>query len=404
MRIHAVDVAVIGGGIVGCTAALDLARGGATVTLFEAADVGAGASGRNSGVVQHPFDDVLTPLHRATLERYRQLTEEVPEAFALQEHPAGLLLLAPDGERSLLEAERAAIEAVAPESEPTMLASAEVVALEPSLAPDLAALRLETGYPVPPAAAVAAFAGLAAQAGAHIETGDEVTLEGDGDTVAGVRRADGRKQIAGAVLVAAGPWSPDLIDQRGRWRPIVRTWGVTVTTRLASPPGHVLEQAGVIAINRADAARPENEGASADQRPPGPADDSGGGSQAEPEGHFPSTFSLVTARGITVVGSTFLTEEPDPGSVGPILLHRADRFVPGLHAAGIDELRACARPQSLDGRPLVGLVAGYRNLYIAAGHGPWGISTGPATAGLVADLVLGRPTAIPPELDPARFP
>ena len=39
--------------------------------------------------------------------------------------------------------------------------------------------------------------------------------------------------------------------------------------------------------------------------------------------------------------------------------------------------RVCARPQSLDGRPLVGRVPGIDGLWVAAGHGPWGISTGP---------------------------
>jgi D-amino-acid dehydrogenase len=89
--------------------------------------------------------------------------------------------------------------------------------------------------------------------------------------------------------------------------------------------------------------------------------------------------------------------------VGPLLLHRADRFVPGLHGSGIDDLRACARPQSIDGRPLVGRVPGVENLYLCAGHGPWGISTGPETARLVAEVMLGRSPAIPAELDPARF-
>jgi glycine/D-amino acid oxidase-like deaminating enzyme len=40
---------------------------------------------------------------------------------------------------------------------------------------------------------------------------------------------------------------------------------------------------------------------------------------------------------------------------------------------------------------------------VAAGHGAWGISLGPASARLVADQVLGREPAIPPALDAARF-
>src|SRR3989304_4899335 len=90
-----VDVAVIGGGIIGKAAPLPLPRGGAAVALSEATAIGAGASGRNSGSVQPPFDRVLAPLHRATLERYRRLAEEAPDWFAFPTAPAGPLLLAP---------------------------------------------------------------------------------------------------------------------------------------------------------------------------------------------------------------------------------------------------------------------------------------------------------------------
>ena len=62
----------------------------------------------------------------------------------------------------------------------------------------------------------------------------------------------------------------------------------------------------------------------------------------------------------------------------------------------------CARPLSLDGRPLVGRVPGTEGLWVAAGHGPWGISTGPASGRLLADLLDGR-VAAPPALDPRRF-
>ena len=57
-----VDVAVIGGGIVGCATAAFLAEGGASVLLAEREAIAAGASGRNSGIVQHPMDEVLAPL------------------------------------------------------------------------------------------------------------------------------------------------------------------------------------------------------------------------------------------------------------------------------------------------------------------------------------------------------
>jgi glycine/D-amino acid oxidase-like deaminating enzyme len=77
--------------------------------------------------------------------------------------------------------------------------------------------------------------------------------------------------------------------------------------------------------------------------------------------------------------------------------------VPAVSQASRGAVRVCARPASLDGRPLIGQVPGIDGLWIAAGHGPWGISTGPASGRLIADLVAGRWAAPPAALDPARF-
>lgn len=48
---RAVDVAVVGGGLTGISAALHLARGGLSVTVLEAFNLGEGASGRTGGIV-----------------------------------------------------------------------------------------------------------------------------------------------------------------------------------------------------------------------------------------------------------------------------------------------------------------------------------------------------------------
>ena len=117
----------------------------------------------------------------------------------------------------------------------------------------------------------------------------------------------------------------------------------------------------------------------------------------------PISFSLITAAGTSAVGSTFLEEAPDPAAVAPAILAHAARFVPAVATARRHGVRACARPLSRDGRPLLGRVPGIEGLWIAAGHGPWGISTGPASGRLVADLVLGGGAAPPAEFDPARF-
>jgi glycine oxidase len=93
---------------------------------------------------------------------------------------------------------------------------------------------------------------------------------------------------------------------------------------------------------------------------------------------------------------------PDPDAWTPRLQLAGQRFVPGLRRALVVGARACARPQSLDGRPLVGELPGREGLWTAAGHGPWGISTGPATARLAADALLGR-AEVPAALTVSRF-
>jgi glycine/D-amino acid oxidase-like deaminating enzyme len=112
-------------------------------------------------------------------------------------------------------------------------------------------------------------------------------------------------------------------------------------------------------------------------------------------------FSLVSAGPDTSVGSTFLPLQPDPESRAPAVLERARGFVPSLAVATALDVRACARPVAFDGRPLIGAVPDAIGLYVCAGHGPWGISTGPGSARLVADLILGRGT-VDDAFSPAR--
>jgi glycine/D-amino acid oxidase-like deaminating enzyme len=161
------------------------------------------------------------------------------------------------------------------------------------------------------------------------------------------------------------------------WRPIRSSWGVVVGVTLAEPPAHVLEEAEI-------------------EIEPGPGPAGARGATGE-------SFSLVTAGGASSLGSTFLDTEPDPVGLVPSLLARGIGYVPGIASARVGAHRVCARPLCIDGRPMVGRVPGLDGLWVAAGHGPWGISTGPATGRLLADLVDGRVAAPAQALDPARF-
>jgi len=379
-RPRSVDVVVVGGGIIGCAAAAMMADRGARVILVEATAIGAGASGRNLGAIQHPFDPVLGPLYHESLARYRALADASP-GFAVGSAPAGLLLLQKDADAAAEQLAR--LRQRVPELAPELLSPEELAAIEPSLAPGPSAILLATGFPIPPASATGAWADLAEQRGAELLVGSSARPEVVEGRVRGVILDDGTQLLAGAILVAAGAASPSLVDPSGAWRPIRPTYGVTLQLRLgSSAPRHVVEEDEVDAVNRADAATAR------------------AGRDSE-EGEPPSVFSIATAGGISTLGSTFLPAEPDPASIESLLLRRAAAFLPAVAEAEIIERRMCARPQSVDGRPFIGAVEGVTGLFVCAGHGPWGISTGPATAAMAARAVLDG-TPPPPELAASR--
>jgi D-hydroxyproline dehydrogenase subunit beta len=357
------DVAIVGGGIVGCALAAFLAEDGARVRLYEREQLAAGASGRNSGLLQHPMDDTLTGIYAASQAFYAELGH----GFELPAETVGVLVVGEDA--GALEPTRTAIADRFPE----LLAEAVAAPhqLEPALAPDLVAFRLDTGLPVPPAAATLAFAERARAAGAELLEGVTASPVIDGGRAIGVR-AGKAEEPAGAVVVAAGPWSSALVDPTGAWRPVSPLWGVNVELRLSQPPRHALEEVGI-------------EDLMTQQGVPGPL------------------FSLVTREGVSALGSTFLAEQPEPAEAAPGLIERGTRFVPGLAGTHAASFRACARPVSADGRPLLGALPQTEGLFIATGHGPWGVSLGPGSARLVADAVLGKDPAIPAELAAGRF-
>ena len=119
-------------------------------------------------------------------------------------------------------------------------------------------------------------------------------------------------------------------------------------------------------------------------------------------GELEADFSIVVADGVSGLGSTFSRSEPDPAALVAGLRARGSRFVPAVVDAPLLGTRACARPLSADGRPLIGRAPGVEGLWVAAGNGPWGISTGPATARVAVDALLGSATP-PAALDAARY-
>lgn len=106
------EVAVVGAGVVGCGAALALARGGASVVLLEAEpEPGLAASGTNSGILHTGFDSTPGELETELILRSAELRDPLLEALQVPVLRCGALMRPAD------EPEREAIAALADNAE-----------------------------------------------------------------------------------------------------------------------------------------------------------------------------------------------------------------------------------------------------------------------------------------------
>ena len=127
-------------------------RAGPRSTVYDREGIAAGASGRNSGILQHPYDPKLAPLYEDSIALHREVLDLPPD-------PPGLLLLA---------ATRAMLDELPAELRPEWLEDAR--AAEPQVAPGLTAIRIATGWPIGPRTATEAWAERARAAGARFAT------------------------------------------------------------------------------------------------------------------------------------------------------------------------------------------------------------------------------------------
>ena len=76
---------------------------------------------------------------------------------------------------------------------------------------------------------------------------------------------------------------------------------------------------------------------------------------------------------------------------------RAFEYMPRLRDLSALRIWTGFRPATPDNLPYIGKLPGYDKVYIAAGHEGLGITNSLGTAELLADEILGRTPAIPPE-------
>ena len=385
------DVVVVGGGVIGCACASELASRGLVVTLVERESLAAGASGRNHGLLLVPTEPRLVPMARLALESYLHLAEDPPLPLGLDTDPRGLLIVATDDREAAgarAEAEAAAACGVRVER----LVGTDLSRSEPRLAPDLVeGWLLHDGRLVDPASLTVALALQARAAGAEILRNLPVrSLLMEGEVVRGVATDDGPIE-SNTVVVAAGPWSDRLLRPIGIDLPVITARGWLV--RMGPAPGllqHVVEGAGWHSVPGEDPMPPVLAGQVARDET-GPL--LGSVLQQNPDG---TILAGSSRQGVH-------SSEPEDHSIPGEIARRAVRLVPDL-----DDVRVLGswwglRPMTPDALPIVGVLT--EGLVVATGHGSFGVSLAAGTAPLVAAAITGEaPPFDPDPFRPGRFP
>ena len=201
------DVVVVGAGVVGLAIAFQLAERGASVTVFERAGIGAGASGVQPGGVRQQWGTRLNCLlARESIGFYSEARERLRMRVDPGLRRCGYLFLAHS--EQALERMRANVrlqnELGVPSRIVTPAEAAEAAAGLDAASVVGGAWCAEDGYFDRPQSVVEAFGALAEV------TLDEVLAVEDGG---GARLARGGDIRAGAVIVAAGCDTPGLLPE-----------------------------------------------------------------------------------------------------------------------------------------------------------------------------------------------
>jgi glycine/D-amino acid oxidase-like deaminating enzyme len=329
------------------------------VTLVERSDVACAASGKSGGFLALDWCDgsPVGPLARASYALHAELARELAVDYGYRRVDTFMLAARDRGGRP---GERR----VAPP--PWLDGDGTVIDAIGSV---------RTTAQIHPARFTTALVTAARALGATLRRGTVDGVLRQGGAVRGVT-ADGATIEGDAVVLAMGPWTGRVA---GLALPRVHGLkGHSVTLAAPGVPAHAL----FVDYRLAD------------------------GRRIEPE-IFPRPDGEVYVCGMA--DPTPLPESADTVTVSDeacaLLARAAGRVSTVLAQARVTSRQACYRPVTDDGLPLIGAVPDAPSVFVATGHGPWGMLNAPATGQALAELIVDG-TASCVDLrpfDPARL-
>jgi D-amino-acid dehydrogenase len=358
------EVIVIGGGIVGASAAYHLGRKRFKTLLIDRKD---------EGRATYAGAGILAPhIASGKPEAWRRFATHAvgyyPALFDLLRedtdadagyNPCGMLVVAMDeDETAPFDAKLQTLNERQGRGELRVGSFYEVSAEDakdvfPPLGEPLRALYYADAFRVEGWRFAAVMQQAAVQRGVEIIKGNVVALLIENNNVVGVA-ADGGTFMAERVIIAGGAWSTHFGQQLGVQIPVEPQRGQIIHLRL---PGMTTANFPIVEAFR---------------------------------GHYLLGWDddRVVAGATRETGSGFATGLT-AGGVHEVL-HEALRVAPGLAPAEPIDMRVGLRPYTRDYLPVIGTLPGVGQVYVVTGHGPTGLQLGPYSGKLAADWVAGQ--------------
>ena len=389
------EVIIIGGGIAGASTAFHLAQHGRDVILLERGEIASEASGVNAGGIGAlgwgDLPDLESHLTMGSLQIFRSLQLEL--GYDIEFRASGGLQAIQTEEQYVYARDRA----LALKSRGytlDLLTIDQARSIEPELNPELyGAMHFPLRGQADPVKATRAFAAAAAERGANILTGQNVTKIDK--TAEGTYRVacSGETYEARQLILAAGAWSGPLGEMLDVRIPIVPVRGQMWATQPLPPRSfHSLSSA------ESYAHWGRNPGGDGDH-PPELTHVGGRRVTRHLYGRQNRDGEIIFGGDRQLVGYDYAV---DAGGVEVNIGH-ASEVLPMLGELSISRTWSGMMPFSLDGRPIIGKIPQLDEVYIVSGLASSGFGRGPMAGKLIADYVHTghRPQALA-ESDPAR--